>query len=189
MNQNSCTLSLRLAMRVAFAFSFTYALCGTPNAPSLEWDPNPEPSIGGYNVYSGEASRYYSRYTRVIDVGSQTSLLLTNLNAGVTYFFAVTAYDAGRVESPFSDEISYTPRVDGESATVLPCTFSFSRETQTIRFSGHPGQQCRVVASSNLREWEQIYFIALTDSAFVEYTETVADVKPIRFYRVVASPP
>ena len=61
MNPNSCTLSLRLAMCVALTFSFTYALCDTPTVPSLEWDPNPEPYIAGYNVYTGGSSRNYTR--------------------------------------------------------------------------------------------------------------------------------
>jgi hypothetical protein len=156
------------------------------DVPSLEWDPNPEPYIAGYNVYAGENTR---NYTRVVDVGLQTSLPLTNLHVGVTYFFAVTAYDADRFESPFSDEILYTPAVDATNTMALPCTFSYSREAQIIRFGGSAGQQCRVVASSDLIEWDEVSVITLPDNGVGEYEESAADSPAMRFYRVIASTP
>src|SRR5688572_33479628 len=100
----------------------------TETNPTLEWDPNPEATIAGYNVYIGSSSRNYSR---VIDVGLQTSIPLTNLTQGITSFFAVTAYDTERLESPFSDEVFYTPPVDGVSATVLPCTLTLANGAKT----------------------------------------------------------
>ncbi len=170
---------------MAFTFSFTYAMNGNPTVPSLEWDPNPEPYIAGYNVYSGETSR---NYTRFFDVGPQTSFPLTNLNAGTTYFLAVTAYDENRLESQFSDEILYTPPVDGTIAVLLPSAFAVSSGTGTLRFSGRPGQQCRVVASSDLQHWEEVHLVTLTNSVPIEYRETDAAEQPMRFYRVVSTP-
>jgi len=57
---------------------------------TLEWDPNTEPDLAGYKLYYGTASGY----AQVIDVGNTTMYTVTNLTAGVTYYFAVTAHDA-----------------------------------------------------------------------------------------------
>jgi len=157
---------------------------GRAATPLLEWDANSEPGIAGYHVYRGTTSRNYSQ---VVDVGLQTSFPLTNLNAGTTYFFAVTAYDTNRLESMFSDELWYTPRVDGISATVLPCTFSVGPATVSIRFSGQLGQRCHIVASSDLRQWEEVYSLVLTGSSPMIYSESRLAVRPVRFYRVIAS--
>src|SRR5215471_19465714 len=72
---------------------------------TLAWNPSPANNIGGYRLYLGVASHTYST---VLDVGTSTNATLSNLTPGVTYFFAVTAYDTNRLESPFSGEISYT---------------------------------------------------------------------------------
>ncbi|MBW2581115.1 MAG: fibronectin type III domain-containing protein, partial [Deltaproteobacteria bacterium] len=87
-----------------------FALCLTPltNAYSaqvtLTWDPNTETNLAGYKVYCGTASRDYDV---TVDVGSQTSYTLSNLEEGKTYYFAVTAYDTSGNESNFSGEVSY----------------------------------------------------------------------------------
>ena len=161
--------------------SFAHAI-----APVLEWDPNPEPTIAGYNVYTGTAS---GNYTQVIDVGLQTSVPLTNLLAGVTHFFAVTAYDTDRLESPFSDEVSYTPRVDGETAILLPFILKASQNDVTIRFSGEAGQRCWIAASADLIFWEQVHGVTFTEADILEYADAEALTRPMRFYRVVGTGP
>ncbi len=152
----------------------------------LEWDANPEPTVAGYNVYLGNASRSYSQ---VIDVGLQTSYQLTNVNVGVTYFIAVTAYDSGRLESPFSDEVIYTLPVNGTNAALLPSQFSATSGSKTLRFSGRAGQQCRIVASSDFQSWESVYEATLSDNAPVQFTDAEANTKPMRFYRIIVTPP
>lgn len=154
----------------------------TGTAPSLEWDPNPEPTIAGYHVYIGNSSRNYSR---VVDVGLETSIALTNLTQGITAFFAVTAYDTDRLESPFSDEVFYTPPVDGVTTVVHPCTFAVSNNSKTIRVVGLPGQQCRIAASSDLERWEEIHYVTLT-TGLLQFVDDVVD-KPMRFYRAIVS--
>ncbi len=69
---------------------------------SLAWDANTEPDLGGYKLYYGTASQAYSQ---VIDVGKGTQVTVSNLNQGVTYFFAVTAYNLQGAESDYSNEI------------------------------------------------------------------------------------
>lgn len=72
---------------------------------TLAWDASPGSAISGYRLYEGGASR---TYTNVIDVGNSTSVTVSNLVIGVTYFFAVSAYDAVGLESDLSSEITYT---------------------------------------------------------------------------------
>src|SRR5688572_22324234 len=71
----------------------------------LAWDANLEPDIAGYKVYYGTSSRLYP-FT--INAGNLTTQSVSNLQSGVTYYFATTAYNTAGLESDFSTEISYT---------------------------------------------------------------------------------
>jgi len=72
---------------------------------TLAWDPSTDPSVVGYHLYYGVAS---GTYTNMIDTGTNTSVTVSNLVPGVTYYFAVTSYTAAGVESSYSPEITYT---------------------------------------------------------------------------------
>jgi len=72
---------------------------------TLAWDPETNSAVAGYRLYYGTASRTYSA---ISDAGSSTQKTISNLTNGVTYRFAVTAYDTRGVESDFSAEVSYT---------------------------------------------------------------------------------
>jgi Divergent InlB B-repeat domain/Fibronectin type III domain len=72
---------------------------------TLAWDPNTEPDLAGYKLYYGTAS---GDYAHAIDVGNTTMYTVTNLTAGDTYYFAVTAHDASGYESEHSNEVSTT---------------------------------------------------------------------------------
>ena len=82
-----------------------------PNAlasdATLAWDPASDPTVLGYNVYIGGASR---SYTNVVNVGDATSLTISNLTPGVTYYFAATTYTVSGIESEYSAEAVYTPQ-------------------------------------------------------------------------------
>src|SRR5678815_1906487 len=57
---------------------------------TLAWNPNSETNLAGYKLYYGTSSRNYSGY---VPVGSATTTsTVPNLQDGLTYFFAVTAY-------------------------------------------------------------------------------------------------
>ncbi len=71
---------------------------------SLEWDANGEPDLEGYRIYYGTSS---GNYTASADVANSTHCVISNLEQGVTYYFAATAYDAEGNESGFSEEIVY----------------------------------------------------------------------------------
>ena len=71
----------------------------------LAWNPSPDSIVNGYRVYYGVASRSYST---MIDAGSNTNLVISNLVMGTTYYFAATAYTTNGLESDFSAEAIYT---------------------------------------------------------------------------------
>ena len=71
---------------------------------TLEWDPNTEPDLAGYNIYWGYAS---GDYAFSADVGNQTTYTVTGLIPGMTYYYVATAYDTDGLESDYSDEVVY----------------------------------------------------------------------------------
>ena len=72
---------------------------------TVAWDPNPEPTVAGYNMYYGTSS---GRYTNSVDVGNATRCTISALQEGVTYYLAVTAHDGSGNQSGYSDEIVYS---------------------------------------------------------------------------------
>lgn len=72
---------------------------------TLAWNANTETNLAGYRLYYGTATRSYSGIVPVS--APQTRATVTNLQAGGTYYFAVTAYTRDGLESDYSDEVSY----------------------------------------------------------------------------------
>ena len=183
MTQSSPVRALRALPSFVLLITVAYAQAATP---TLQWDANPEPTILGYRVYSGSSSR---NYTQVVDVGLQTSVPLTNFSSGITHYLTVTAYDQDRVESLWSDEVWYTPAVDGVTTAQLPFRLTPGRSLTTIQFNGRAGQHCRIAASTDLHEWQEIYSSILPANIPVTWFDAGSDAQPMRFYRVVATPP
>jgi len=69
---------------------------------TLSWKANTEPDLAGYNLYYGTETGSYGPPIRL---GLQTSHTITDLSNG-TYYFALTAYDAGGNESEYSAEVN-----------------------------------------------------------------------------------
>jgi len=71
---------------------------------TVAWDPNPEPEVAGYKIYFGTTP---GNYTVSMNAGNITSMVISGLETGLTYYFAAVAYDSSGNESGFSNEISY----------------------------------------------------------------------------------
>ncbi|GJL64051.1 MAG: hypothetical protein NPIRA04_27050 [Nitrospirales bacterium] len=69
----------------------------------VQWSANSESDLAGYRVYQGTSPGSYSIY---FDVGNTTVYEPQSLEAGLTYYFAITAYDAVGNESSPSTEVS-----------------------------------------------------------------------------------
>jgi hypothetical protein len=72
---------------------------------TLGWNASTGSGITGYKLYYGTQSHNYSSS---IDVGNQTSGTITGLQDNVTYYAAVTAYDAQGAQSGYSAEINFS---------------------------------------------------------------------------------
>ncbi len=75
------------------------------DAPTTNEDGTPLSDLAGYIVYYGTSS---GNYTTNINVGNVTTYQITNLADGLTYYFAVTAYDTVANQSSYSTEVSTT---------------------------------------------------------------------------------
>ena len=82
---------------------------------TLAWDANTETDLAGYKIYYGTASR---NYTTSEDVSDTTSYTITNLDEGVTYYFAAKAYDTSQNESDYSAELVHTISLPNRSPDI-----------------------------------------------------------------------
>lgn len=95
------SLILSTNLNSAFAADVTFA-----------WDPSPEPEVVGYKLYYGITS---GTYDHVVDAGNNTTLTITGLEDGVTYYSTVTAYDSLGNESAPAEELSFIAAAEGAS--------------------------------------------------------------------------
>ncbi|MEN8263512.1 MAG: fibronectin type III domain-containing protein [Nitrospirota bacterium] len=79
---------------------------------TLSWDESDSNTDGslssdlaGYIVYYGTSS---NNYTESINVGNNTSVVISSFRIGETYYIAVTAYNRSGNQSDYSDEIDIT---------------------------------------------------------------------------------
>jgi hypothetical protein len=143
---------------------------------SLQWSPNTDPSVVGYNVYYGPRSR---SYTNFISAGDFTNTVVQGLIEGKTYYFAVTAYDAFGDESDYSDETVF----------IVPGFLTLSLGTNPgdpmqIRFPVAPTHWYELQASADLTNWNTIWQVVGVSNIWVEYDAT-ANAAPSQFFRVI----
>lgn len=73
---------------------------------TLLWNPSTDPNFAGFNVYYGNVKPY--DFSTKIDVGANTQITLTSLQAGDTYYITLTEFDIFGLESDYAPEIIYT---------------------------------------------------------------------------------
>ena len=115
------------AAAIAHALALFLVFCVGPAFAwdvTIAWDSNSEPDLNGYTLYYSKHSAG-PPYEFVGDLPLSTfnnpdypSTIVTNLEDGVDYFFAMTAYDTDGNESAFSNYLC--ARRDGQS--ILDCT-------------------------------------------------------------------
>jgi hypothetical protein len=78
---------------------------------TLGWQPNSEEHLTGYKIHYGLTS---GNYTTVVDVGTPpvqdntVQAIISELEGNTTYYADATAYDAEGMESPYSEEVTWT---------------------------------------------------------------------------------
>lgn len=100
---------------------------------TVAWNPSPDSSVTGYNVYYGTTSH---GYTNMISVGNVSSATISNLSPGLTYYFAATAHDAAGNQSGFSNEASFAGyNIGACSGTILLKTLPPVLNHDSLAFS------------------------------------------------------
>ena len=91
----------------------------------LAWDaPTTGPAPAGYQVFYGSSS---GNYGASIDAGNSTSVVISGLTAGSTYYFASKSYDAAGNQSIYSNEATATV------PTPLAVDFTASPNTSLLQ--------------------------------------------------------
>ena len=70
----------------------------------VAWLASADPNAIGSNLYVGTNS---ANYPVTLNLGTNTTWIVSGLQPGQVYYFAATAYDNDGGESPFSNEVSY----------------------------------------------------------------------------------
>ena len=119
-----------LIVFIALFTQFAYA-----SGVTVSWVENSASNVAGYMVYYGTASH---NYTSDVNAGTFTSVAIDGLTPGVTYYFAVTAYNNSGNQSAYSQEVQATipnPPVISCSATSLTnsCALGNNASSQTLQ--------------------------------------------------------
>lgn len=153
--------------------------CGVAKGAStvlLQWTPNTDPSVSGYNVYYGNQSR---NYTNSFSVGNMTNAAVHGLVEGQNYFFAVTAYDDIGDESDYSDESVYV--VPG-FLTLTPG--ANPGDPLRLQFPVASGRWYELQTSNDLRSWSTIWQVTGVQNNWVEFDAPTTTGKS-QFFRLV----
>jgi hypothetical protein len=149
MLSNSSTKGVRRAAHGIFLLGFLFAttrlLATQGPAVTLAWDQSLDPTVSGYNVYYGTASR---SYTNVVPVGSSTSATVSNLAVGVTYYFAATTYTLAGLESDYSAEASYqVPQPNNPPTLDTPADLAINQDSglQVVPLTGITSGNANVI--------------------------------------------
>ncbi len=167
---------LWLAMFVlALGSTLAHAADSDPTSVSLAWNPSPDTNVVGYRLYYGAVS---GQYTNSVLVGSTSATTITGLVNGTTYYFAITAHDAGGLESAFSNEVSYTV-----SFSRLQIAANTGAQ-MVLNIEGVTGQSYTIEATQDLKTWAAIGSVTPGANGSANFVDPNAANFAQRFYRV-----
>jgi hypothetical protein len=153
----------------------------------LAWNPSSSPDVVACKLYYGTISREYTDY---VTVGNVTSVTISNLVQGVTYYFAITAINADGQESDYSDEVSYStppPQAPPQSVQVQP--YPQADGSVLLSINGSPGDSYDIEATGDFINWTVIGTATLDADGSADFTDVAAVNYPQRFYRVSENQP
>ncbi|NTW27547.1 MAG: hypothetical protein HGA36_04440 [Candidatus Moranbacteria bacterium] len=122
---------------------------------SLQWDPNTETDLAGYNVYYSSDPSVSANPTSAL-VGNFTTTTIANLDSSKDWYFAVTAFNTTAVESAYSNIVSVLANCTiiastGANGTISPIGTRViaAGGSQTYTFPPDPGYQVSNVIVDN----------------------------------------
>jgi fibronectin type 3 domain-containing protein len=168
-------LGIALLFATLIAPTVSFGVILPPSSVKLGWNASPDADVAGYRVYYGSSSR---NYTNSVDVGNVLTNTVAGLINGTRYYFAVTAYDMIGLESPYSNEVNYTP---GGALVKVSAT---SPSQVTLSATGPVGRSYDVLASTTLKTWTVIGSVTVGPSGTATFTDTNTGNYPARYYRL-----
>ena len=148
------------------------------SAVVLHWEPSPSPGIIGYRIYYGTAS---GQYVTSVEVGSVVTATITDLTVGISYYFAVTAFNADGDESDFSNEYKFVPGLN-----VVQLRVANGHCVLTVM--GLAGQTYEILATQDFSAWTVIGTVVLDAGGSLDFTDPDAANFSQRFYRTRLHP-
>ena len=145
----------------------------------LVWNPSVDTNVVGYNIYYGTASGVYTNEQVFSNVSTVT---LTGLTAGTTYYFVATATGADGVESAFSNETTYTVPLPA-TLSLQPVSTGGGVTAVNITATGAVPSQWRIEESTDLVNWAPVYY-GVNSPVNVSFPVTTA---PAQFFRLVSN--
>jgi hypothetical protein len=151
---------------------------GSPQV-TLGWSSNPDPTVAGYYLYTGTTP---GNYTNKVDAGSNTTMTVTSLVPGMTYYFSATSYTATGMESSFGPQISYV--VPG----VVSLTQNPTAGLMRVQFPVAPAKAYQLQCSPDLITWSNLWLtVTQTTNQWLEFDDAYSNTVPAKFYRVIAN--
>lgn len=185
----------RISCGLLFLLTLVLTAAGA-NSVTLAWNPNTETNLAGYRLYWGTATRSYQFSNQVSApatfVGtnwvqsSNTFNVVSNLDIGRKYYFAVTAFTSDGLESDYSEEVMFggfkpgkptTLRISGATNQTAAIWIENTSTSTTVQWSGD---------LQTWRSWAQVK--TLDSSAPVGDAIFLSGISPdaARFWRAVA---
>lgn len=163
---------------ILFVFAGLAGLdCAARNV-TLNWNASTAANVTGYNLYYGTTR---GACTNKVVAGNVTTASVSNLAAGVTYYFVATVLDGNGNESGFSNEASF----------IVPGILTMSQAPNAggaaaMQFPVEPGHWYEVQATTDLRSWVTLWQTDVaTTNIWLQFTDTNAGAFTAQFYRLV----
>jgi Fibronectin type III domain len=144
---------------------------------SLLWNPSTGTNVAGYHVHYWPEGALFEF---ILDAGTNTNFLVTGLQEGQIYDFAVMAYSDQGVESLPSNMITYTA-----PGMVRVALNPDPQGPALIQYSVAPGLKYQLLSSSDLMTWSVVQQIIPTNNAWADFKDFQVSSLNMRFYRLV----
>ena len=149
---------------------------------SLRWNPSSDTSVKGYVVYYVATNQ---PATNRIVVGTNLTVKLTNLQAGVTYKIYASSYNAAGIESPPSNQVQFTAQLSPKLKLTRQANGSMK-----LDYKATAGMVCGVQFSADMKpgSWRTLANVTADQVGALIATDASAASVPQRFYRIAHSP-
>jgi hypothetical protein len=150
---------------------------------TLDWSSSSSSTAAGYFVYYGTTSGIYPYR---INVGNATSVTISNLVPGTTYYLAATTYDSSGDQSSFSGEVNFTVPVSMPEIPLTMLPGAGGGNPASLQFPVQTGYWYEIQATSDFVHWTSIWqSVTATVNSTMQFTDPDTNTYSLRCYRLV----